>query len=254
MKGSSLDKVVRGYAFGKGESTLNKYQLHLQFAIWGFREMNLHAHTVTKIKYITVRENNSIPMPTDYVKYSRIAVCVAGRIITLGMNDDLCMPHETDSCGDLKQIDVNTLSSDTAAFFNYGYRYLPHYHNGQYNAGVFGLGGGYNNQGYYRVDEDRRLIWFSSDIPQGQILLEYVSDGINPDGSASIPIEAEFALRRAIDWQVAENDNKVSDSRAERKRQLWLSAVKDYRHLNVMFTEAEYLDMFRGHTDALPKR
>lgn len=254
MKLTTLDYVVRTVLSSLGESTLRNYQRYLQFAVRGFRELNLHNSTHTRIVYLDLLDNKAVNLPADYVKYTKIGVCVNGRVVTLGLDDTLCLNDNVSECGDPLPIAMNNVENPDYQFFNYTTVFLGHYHNGQFNQGVFGMGGGFNSRGYYRENPEKNQIQFSSEVPSTQIVLEYISDGINTDGTASIPIQAAEALVAFVHWKRQEYMRGVDKGQINYAREMWVVEYNKLKHFNLFFTVSEYLDVFRRNVDALPKR
>jgi hypothetical protein len=108
MKHVSLDYVVRTVLAQMDETTMRKYQPILQLAIRGFRELNLHAASTIKTKYLCMLPNKAVNLPPDFVKYTKIGMCYNGRVITLGLDDRLCLSEPTGECCPEEEVcDIN---------------------------------------------------------------------------------------------------------------------------------------------------
>jgi hypothetical protein len=128
--------------------------------------------------------------------------------------------------------------------FTNNVEFSSHYHNGEYRGGVYGLGGGLNGLGYYRLNPETNQIQFSSDVPTTEIVLEYISDGINQDGTTIIPIEAVEPLITFIRWKLAESPkNRLGDLAYWNRR--WIEEFRKFKHFQLAFTIEEYLAVSR---------
>lgn len=254
MRYVTLDYIVRNVMVDLEEQSLNRYQTYLQYAIRGFRELNLHAINTAKIAYLPINPNKSVDLPSDYIKYTKIGVCVGGRIVLLGLDDSLCINHDFNACGDPIEIAMNPEVSDNQlSIYGYGYYFLDHFHNGQYVGGLYGLGGGYNGLGYFRENKEMNQIQLTSQIPSTEIVLEYISDGLTPDGSAAIPKEAIECMIAWVHWKRCQNNPKLANM-AELKRRDYIVEFNKLRHFNLMFSVQDYLAMSRVNIHSAPKR
>jgi hypothetical protein len=254
MKVVTLDYIVRSVIAQLEESTLRRYNTYFQYAVRGFRDLNLFAHAVSKFAYLNMSQNKTVDLPLDYVKYVKIGICVNGHIINLGLDETMCMKDSYDDCGNPIKEAIDRVASNDLEYFMWRYPYNNYFNNGQYVAGVFGLGGGFNRFGYYKVDEENRQIRFSSEVPSVPIVLEYISDGVTPDGSATVPIEAAEALIAFIHWKRLEYKKGVSLGEVDYAKRRYLNEFNNYKFLKQSFTVQEYLDMSRRGIFQTPKR
>jgi hypothetical protein len=154
------------------------------------------------------------------------------------------------SCGCL-ETDINKAESG----FNSVIGFSSHFRNGEYVGGVFGLGGGYNGRGYYRINDETKQIQFSSEVPTCEILLEYISDGISQDGTTLIPVEAIEPLVAWIFWKLAENPNdRTRLGELGYRKQRWIEEFRKFKHFNLSFTVDEYLASQRENIHLSVKR
>lgn len=254
MAFKDLDYIIRNVLAATEENSLNRYQTYLQFAVRGFRELSLQCSTVTKIKYIEMLDNKAIDLPMDYVKYLKIGIVINGHVVILGSDPTLALNEDYSACGDPLEIAMNSDRNTDLSFLNFGYWWTNGFHNGQYVGGIYGLGGGYNKYGYYRVNEEKNQIQFTSNIPTETIVLEYISDGLNPDGTASVPVEAVECLIAWVHWKRLEFKKGVTgQERADAERR-YIVEFNKLKHFKLMFTMQEYLDVYRSNVHGSPKR
>ncbi len=254
MAWKSLDYIVRSILSQTEEQSLNKYQLYLQYAIRGFRELNLQASTVTKISYLPISDSKSIDLPTDYVKYLKIGVVCNGHIILLGLDNSIALNHDYNDCGDPLEIVTQSPAERDFSNLNYGYFFSDHFHNGQWIGGAYGIGGGYNGKGYYRVNEEKNQIQLSSQVPSTEIVLEYISDGLNPDGSANVPVETIECLIAFVMWKIKQYKKNTSLGEIDMARTDYITEFNKLKHFKLCFSLQEYLDVYRRNVQGTVKR
>jgi hypothetical protein len=254
MKYATLDYIVRNVIVSLEESSLRRYQTYLQYCIRGVRELNLFAGSVPKTVHLPMLANKAINLPSDYVKYVKIGICINGRIVTLGLDDSLCLNDNYGECGDPLEVVIANLDNNNYSWLAYGYPFLSYYHNNQWVEGLFGVGGGFNSRGYYKENPEKNQIQFTSNVPSTEIILEYISDGVREDGSAVVPMEAVEYLINFVHWKRVEAKHDSTESEIARWREMSRVAYNNYKHFHQMFSVEEYLDSYRKNVQQLPKR
>lgn len=241
------------------DPTTTHHMRYLQWAILGFRELNMFAINNVKVAYCTIKSNKTIDLPMDYLKYTKIGLCMGdgncSRVITLGLNDTLCLSREHDDCGDdiVNAIAATISEDEIVGYYTTYYPYIDHWHNGQYIGGIYGLGGGFHKH-YYREDKERHTIQFDSDVPGGVIVLEYISTGIDSSGNTLIPVAAVQALRSYVHWQRKEYSKSFGQGERDMARRLFTSELHNLKAFDSRMTMDEYIDLFRFNIHQLPKR
>lgn len=258
----NLDYIVNSCISDLQIHNTNEYDRLLQFAVRGFRKLNLMVLPSIKVAYLTLNENNTIDLPNDFVSYTKIGVVIGGNIWNLTLNKNMALPRHLDECGNVLAAE-NTMSflnqtsqglavsTDISTFG--GIYYVPHWRNGQYVGEQYGLGGGINREGYYREDKEKNQIVFTN-IVQGEIVLEYKSNGITVEGGAAVPQEAIEALIAYVDWARINNDDKKSLGEKQMKWQHFVTEYDLLMRYNSIFTGQEYLDLCWRTSKSAPKR
>jgi len=256
MKLVSLDYIVKNAMIQiDGSVNMRHYQTYLQYAIRGHRELRLFATTSVKVAFCEMLPNKAINLPPDFVKYTKIGLCINGRILTLGLDNSLCVGNSFSECGDPLPVAIDNLqNTDAVELGIIAWPFLDQFRNGQYVGGLYGVGGGFNSKGYYKEDYAHNRIQFSSEVPSETIVLEYISDGSSPDGTASVPVQAVEPLIAFVHWKRLEFDRKANQydkSEAERK---YIVQFRKMKHFDTMFTVKEYLDSQAVNVHQAPKR
>lgn len=241
----NLDYVVRNALIDMNDFSMENYKRFLQWAVRGFTDLNLFVVENIRVEYLKLSSAKTATLPSDFIDYTKIGMEINGQIWTFTLNDKMVLPRKTDDCGETLPTNTQTLddkvTGQASLVPNFGYYFAMHFRNGQYVGEMYGLGGGFNNA-YFRIDHERNQIAFDSEIPTDEIILEYKSSGISASGETLIPRKAVPALIAYVHWQRIENNDKVAESKKERKRQLYITEYERLQHLENLFTIDEYLD------------
>lgn len=241
------------------DPTTTHHMRYLQWAILGFKDLQMFAINNVKVVYCPIKSNKTIDLPMDYLKYTKIGLCMGdgncSRVITLGLNDTLCLSREHDDCGDdiVNAIAATVSEDELVGYYNTYYPFVEHWHNGQYIAGIYGLGGGFHKH-YYREDKERNTIQFDSDVPGGVIVLEYISTGIDSSGNTLIPVAAVQTLRAYTHYERVLNKKGSAKWEIEYRQGRFTSELKLLQSFDSRMTMDEYIDLFRFNIHQLPKR
>jgi hypothetical protein len=226
----------------------------MQFAIHGFRKLNLYIMPNVDVAYLTPNDALVADLPVDYEKYLKIGVNVGGKIWTLTVANDGALSRKYDCGEEVSPAPVPLSTVLTTQDVSDVFWYVPHFRNGQYVGEMFSQGGGLNAAGYYRIDNEKNRIQFYSVVPKTEIYLEYKSNGLDKNGKTLIPSAAIDPIRAYIHWQLAEFDKTVSESGKARKKQIYEDAYELFNFYNWHFTEDEYYDHTYEHIKQTIKR
>lgn len=236
-------------------TTTSDYHRLMQLGFRVYRDLNLYVGMPNiKTVYLPVQENMTIDLPDDFVDYRAIGVCVNGRIITLSLDNSLCLRHNINDCCELEADTITSVASGTPSqLFPYWYLFLPTWRNGNYVGETYGETGG-NCKGYFRVDYNNRQIQFNSLIPQTEIALEYVSNGVDCDGNAVVPEYAIEPIISGIHWKRIQNQTGISLGEKERAKQdYYVQYEKAMMFVNQARAE-EWYDNWLSSVRSSPKR
>ena len=159
-------------------------------ALQGLREVTFDVGKSLNAIVLDVDPNTlSVPMPSDYLNYVRIGfIGQNGEFMPLGVNNNLGSLNEENL---LDNTGAKLLDSDgieiTAYYQNQNpqqsgsvssafsqYLRIPYRVN---KGGMYGVGGGENKNGSYRIDNKNSRIHFSSGTNEyNKIILEYIAD------------------------------------------------------------------------------
>jgi hypothetical protein len=184
---TSLDEIIKSLLVQLELAGEHSYLRFFELARIGLKELSFDTARHIKTSLLTVNSaTNSASLPEDYIGYTKIGVYNSdGTISYLAKLDTLYKGAITPSGA------TNT-STDTDP---------PVWIDG---AGKqYGKGGGQNSHGYYRLNEIAGTIELSSSVSASQLVVEYITDGLdNVDGSSNVQIHSFLAeaLKTYIYW------------------------------------------------------
>jgi len=188
-----------------GENSPHKQARYLQYGISGLREFWLDVNGVAKMVLLSVNANGTVDLPEDFIAIIKIAVCGAdGNLHHLGVNNNMC-PISHDDCGEEKKT-VGTTGGDWGCVNTDN----DHFRNGENVGRYFGIGGGNNINGYYKIDKKNHIIilqHFAGD----SVYLEYLGDmERNSDGMFEVHPYLYEAIKAFIFWKSIQRDRNRS--------------------------------------------
>ena len=176
---TSIDEVVNDFQLMMDDTSYDKdaqiYQLRL-LALQGLRELKFDAEQEVKRVQRSVSSSSLlITLPSDFVKLLRVGYKNSNdEFVSLGYKSNLSLNATV-----TPQIGNNNFDENN-----------PYYHT---DVGrKFGVGGGNNTLGYYRLNRIENTISFSSDLAGKTIFMEYISDGIGSVQPRDHVIELNF--------------------------------------------------------------
>jgi hypothetical protein len=189
-----IDEVIREFYIEdlRLNQLDNRYPMFLTSAINGLRELNYDLKTIVTEVVLTVNANDTVDLPNNYIDYMIIGVLDGARISSLGVNEGLAK-RSKNSCGDLLAASTSD-SSDENAGFNYNSSHFTK--DGQFSGRSFGLGGGGNSNGTYRVFKQEGYIALNS-VSASEIILKYLADLEQVDGNFLVE---EFLVEAIKNW------------------------------------------------------
>jgi hypothetical protein len=177
----------------------------------GVREFNTDIVGNFSTKLLDVNANKTADLPEDYVSYSKMGVInEKGEIVTLRSNPQLSNynighPLNPDRFEGVPGIGA---VSYPAIPYNYPYIYYNFFISNQ-SFNLFGLAGGGQDIGNYKVDEECGIIIFGPNFKYEKVLLEYLGDGMDRDcDDYMIDSRAAEAMLAYIRWKTALDNPK----------------------------------------------
>lgn len=206
-------------------SNANKEYSRLeQIAIEGYRELIKFNGVSVEVAYLTMNDANIVTLPDDYERYLKVAIFMGGRLWTLTKDDTLPLPEGVVKC----DTPLNMLTNDTSVDYGNFY-FVAHQRGKDMVDGLYAQGGGLN-VGYFRWDKRNNTLVFNATVPQSQIIVEYISNGLNVNGSSRVPGRFYETLKRWIHWKRIEYKRGYSAT----DRQWRLRLFEDARQVAIL--------------------
>jgi hypothetical protein len=173
------------------------------------------------------------------VDLSKIAIMVGGKYWILGMSDKIGFNRtELDASEAALIFRTGSPSIEVGS----GSFFADHYINQGFATGVFGMGGGFSRS-YYRIDLEKMQIQFDTSVPRNQIILEYISTGINTTGATIIPRSAVEYIVAYIHWQLKQHDVTVDRFTKREYKEEFLEREEMMKNFDLRFNREEYFQM-----------
>ena len=224
----TIDQVVSEYILENGEPEAKRLRL-TQIAISGLREFHLDLTGESKMVKIKKSAIDTLPLPQDYLQYIRVGICDArGNLHNLGLNANLCTAPFYNDCGQPITPRTDLITNQLLTLINFTTDYAAnHFRNGEMTGAFFGLGGGNNVNGYYKIDLERWQILLQG-VSANEIILEYLPnlEQMEEQGRLqySIPEQCVDALKNWIYWKlIARNRSYTLGEKQMAERTWWVS-------------------------------
>jgi len=259
MAGYTLTDICNELLIEMGEAQSNKFARYFQLGLSCLREQNMDLSGVFKVATLTVSSNDTVDLPSDYLNYSRIALCGRdGQLHSLGRNDNICLDKNYNSCGEVSN-ENNPVPTSSQATTVAGIWWTSDYlddniRNGELIGRFFGIGGGNNANGYYRIDLANGQIQLGR-IPTGtdSIVLEYLADINSVDGDFEVHPFLVETVKNWIYWKLIARDRARNGNE---KEMAMIDFQKSERISRIRFnsrTADEWLAAFRHGNQASVK-
>lgn len=175
---TNIDELVNDFQLMIDDTSYDKeaqiYQLRL-LALQGLRELTFDVEQVVKTTTKSVDSSLQATLPTDYVKILRVGYKNSdNEFVPLGYKSNLTLDSTITA-----QVNDDIYDENN-----------PYYH---VDLGKkFGVGGGKNTLGYYRINRNDNVINFSSDLLGKTVFMEYISDGTSDTNAKNHVIKLTF--------------------------------------------------------------
>jgi hypothetical protein len=192
MVSLTIEKICREMLLARGDNTENKLSQLLQLSINGLREFNMDINPSggsAAFTMLKVNSNQTCDLPHSYIDYIRIGILGQnGEFKSLGINNNIRYSNPVDACGNpvlpTCTNEVSTQEGINNIFAIGGFNWdglADNIRNNEVVGRFFGLGGGQNSHGYYRVNLKSGKIELGG-CSAKQIALEYLADPEMIDG------------------------------------------------------------------------
>tara|TARA_R110002020_G_scaffold182743_7_gene378480 strand:- start:393 stop:1103 length:711 start_codon:yes stop_codon:yes gene_type:complete len=231
-----VEDIINEILIEEGKTSENDFLRYFKLSFGGIKELSLDVGGNTKtIELLIDSTTMTVDLPSDYIKYTKIGRYLGdGNIHPLGLKNNKSLIKTTSS---------GTSASNDELDPTY-FEYITE----------FGLGGGNNTNGYYRVDVENRTIQFTSDV-SGKIILEYISNSAfsAKDNAVVIHELLAEALKDYIFWKSIQRKRGVPPSEKTAAKQEYLNQKRLSRARYLGFNKSEALQTSRKAIKQSPK-
>lgn len=218
----SLDQIVKNILIKRSYS-LHWYLDFLVYCKDAMREIGFDDSIfAVRYKALPVRQDdNTVELPNDYQDHTRVSAWVDGYLRPLVENNNLQLVSNFDSSFDVQPYS-NGLALSTPQQQNLLYQnnfltpywYVVNWNNFGENTGrLFGGIGNYIDG--FRIDKAKNQIKIDDNLFIENIVLEYISDGMDADSATQIDAYAQNCIEAFAMWQFYLHNRTYSQSEAE---------------------------------------
>lgn len=262
----TLDEIIDGIEFTDNEA---QYGHHLNkpkkrfIGLKAIRELNLDVARAIKGKKIKLRSNGTIELPDDYMDYVGIFILSdTNHLLPLGKNKMInisnepildhnyipILDHNGSEIYDSRDASNSFSTQPNTTAFQTQYPLNT-------QSGFYGIGGGRNMHGYYRVDYEDNTIQFDIAQEHEYIYLEYISNGLEGVNSSRVmvPVQIADAVVAYIMWNMARYQRGVAANEKLKLEQDFYNEKRKARRRMSKFIAEEARQSTRMWTQQTPK-
>jgi hypothetical protein len=229
---TTLDDIVKSVLIHQEKYTTHEYMRLMHIAHQGLKQLTFDILMNKKVDLLEVSDSLRVDLPDDYVDYSFVGLIGSdGRIKPLGRRTDIPL--------------VGTQNTVPSTQQDLGF----------VDGGLYGYGGGQNENGYYSptIDHENNQMVLTSIAAGKYVYLEYIGDGSTATGDTVVHPYAEDALITYVHWKDVQFRRNVSMSEKEARRRDFYNEKRIARARLKAFTKEEALQQARKGFKQAPK-
>ena len=232
-----LEEIINELLVEEGKTSENEFLRYFKLGMNGLKELNFDVSGGVRTVELIVDSNTlTVDLPSDYVRYTKIGVYGNdGDIHPIGLRNKKSL---------ISTVANDTLSNDdelNPSYFEYSQEY--------------GVGGGNNANGYFRVDLENSTIQFSSTLSGKKIIVEYITNSlIHPtEGKVVVHQLMADALRGYIYWKSIHRKRGIDQGEKDLAKRDYYNQKRLARARMLSFTKQEALETTRRSFKQSPK-
>lgn len=252
-----LDNVVSEWIAENGKAENQRARLYT-IAVSCLREINMDVNGIIKIVELSINDNDTVDLPEDFMNYSKIGIVGGdGRIHCLGRDNSISMNPTYSDCG----VQIRNPNTDNVDYPFAGLPYAGYFYGlgsglMDGNAGIFGLGGGNNNIGYYRLDRASNSLWLAnmSILAGTTLIMEYIADiNASSDGDFEVHPYIVDTIKNWISWKYVNGDRNTSLGEKQLRRHEYFNSLRISKSRYGASTVEEWAMALRTANTASPR-
>ena len=232
-----LEEIINNLMVEEGKTSENDFLRYFKLGMNGMKELSIDVGGGVKTVELIVDANTlTVDLPNDYIKYTKIGVYGNdGDIHPLGLRNQKSLISTAANSTQVNDDELNP------TYFEYIQEY--------------GIGGGNNANGYYRVDLENSTIQFTSSLSSKKIILEYISNSlIHPtEGKVVVHELMADAMVAYIYWKSIYRKRAVPPTDKEDAKRSYYNEKMLARARMLSFTKDEALQTTRKAFKQSPK-
>ncbi len=251
MADYTLMSICQEWVIENGKS-FNYVNRVYTIGLSGLRELHLDVNGVVKIVEMCINENDTVDLPNDFINYRKIGIVGCdGNIHVLGRDNDMSLMPECGVDGRNANLGNNLNPYD-------GLPYMGPFGSMNGNGGIFAIGGGNNNIGYYRLNRKTNQLWLTglNTLTQmgfsriNSLIMEYVAD-IDSDGEDFIvhPYAIQ-TIKDYISWRMVFGDRNIAGGEKEQRRREYFNSLRICKNRYGSSTPSEWMASLRSTNSA----
>tara|TARA_Y100000401_G_scaffold43513_1_gene33223 strand:- start:1180 stop:1893 length:714 start_codon:yes stop_codon:yes gene_type:complete len=232
-----LEDIINELLVEEGKTSENEFLRYFKLGMNGLKELNFDVSGGVRTVELVVDPNTlTINLPSDYVKYTKIGVYGKdGDIHPLGLRNQKSL---------ISTVANDTVSNDdelNPTYFEYSQEY--------------GVGGGNNANGYFRVDLENSTIQFTSALSSKKIIIEYITNSLIHPTERKVVVHEMMAdaLRGYIYWKSIHRKRGIDQGEKDLAKRDYYNQKRLARARMLSFTKQEALETTRRAFKQAPK-
>jgi len=251
----TLDSIVMNFIMKRGY-TIHRWMPFMVYATECLRTLSEDDLKVINTMLLPVGDYNEVELPDDYLDYVLVGVRAGQNVKPLVETSKLNPLINRSS--DFSPIPYANSEDNAGNQIYYGTLY-PFYWNtvawnsyGEPTGRFFGLGAG-SQDDVFSVFPERNQIQLTENLSCTEIVLQYISDGMNSNAATQITPYAFETISAYIMWQMMEHTRTYSTAEAERARQLYIGERQILRARKSDLTKEVFTRIVQRGRVASPK-
>ena len=238
MRYTSLHKIVTGYLL-KRRYPIHFYIEFLTHCAAGLTELHFDTLQNVETKLLPINNYGAITVPCDFLDWVKVGVPNGQYVRPLANRPGLSRLNNFDSSGNIIAFDADNILGDHSLGVNVNEKYE--------NTGRrYGARSNGNNTFIYV--KERGEIQLNINIKATNIVLEYISDGSEPNNATKVNPYAITTLESYMNWQNKENSRTVGAGEKQRARSQYDHEHRLLRSRLNPLTKADVNYIFNSNT------
>lgn len=217
-----------------------KYPIHwyIDFLVYAkdcFRELTMDDLKCVQAKILPVNsDDNTVDIPSDYLDYIKVGLQVGQNVRPLVPTDSLNrVTNRNSSFQPIPYFVPNSNQNATGLYYgainNVNWLTVSWNEYGEFIGRQYGAGAGVQDDVFQIMKEKNKIQLTDHLTGLENIVLEYVSNGMNADAATHVESYAQATIEAYILWQMKEHTRTYSEGEKERGKQDYIEQRKVLR-------------------------